>query len=429
MKRRSIYRKILILALCLNIVAILFFAYRELDNSIPDSIKIIVGENEEFDFSLPIEGSLTGDNINVISVNNKKVPSNLIKLDLNKPFSIKSEEKGSYTIQLKLFGFLNFKKVKVGVIDNMELIPAGNSIGIYIETKGVMVLGTGVINGADGLNYEPSLNKLRTGDYITAVNDVEINSKEELIKEIQKSQGKDIKFTVRRDDVMTQYMVSPVKTIDGDYKIGAWIRDNTQGIGTLTFISKDGQFGALGHGITDVDTNLIMEIEKGYLYNADIMTIVKGREGSPGELIGLINQNDDNKIGEITKNTNQGIFGKITKNSVSISNYNALPIGLKQDVKLGPAVILSCVDNEVKEYNIEIEKIDLNSASPNKGMVIKIKDKALIDKTGGIVQGMSGSPIIQDGKIIGAVTHVFIQDSTKGYGTFIENMINNLEEN
>jgi stage IV sporulation protein B len=429
MHRKTVYRRILILALCLNMLVLLFFTYKELDDSIPDSIKIIVGEDENFNFNLPIEGSISGEDIDVISVNNKTVPSDLIKFNLNKPFSLKSAQKGSYTIQLKLFGFLNFKEVKLGVIDKMDLVPSGSPIGIYIETNGVMVLGTGVINGEDGLNYEPALNKLRTGDYITAVNDIEINTKDQLIEEIQSCDGKDIKFTVRRDDIFTQYMVSPVKTSDGDYKIGAWIRDNTQGIGTLTFITPDGQFGALGHGITDVDTSLIMEIEKGFLYNADIMTIVKGREGVPGELIGLINQSDNDKIGEITKNTNQGIFGKINENYVTASSDNSLPVGLKQEVKLGPATILSSVDNEIKEYNIEIEKVDLNSSSPNKGMVIKITDEELIAKTGGIVQGMSGSPIIQNGKIIGAVTHVFIQDSTKGYGTFIENMINNLEEN
>ncbi len=386
MHRKTVYRKILILALCLNLLVLLFFTYKELDDSIPDSIKIIVGEDENFSFNLPIEGSISGEDIDVISVNNKTVPSDLIKLNLNKPFSIKSDQKGSYTIQLKLFGFLNFKEVKLGVIDKMDLIPSGSPIGIYIETNGVMVLGTGVINGEDGLNYEPALNKLRTGDYITAVNDIEINTKEQLIEQIQKCEGKDIKFTVRREDVLTQYMVSPVKTSDGDYKVGAWIRDNTQGIGTLTFITPDGQFGALGHGITDVDTSLIMEIEKGFLYNADIMTIVKGREGVPGELIGLINQSDNDKIGEITKNTNQGIFGKINGNYVTANSDRSLPVGLKQEIQLGPATILSSVDNEIKEYTIEIEKVDLNSSSPNKGMVIKITDEELISKTGGIVQ-------------------------------------------
>ncbi len=429
MHRKSVYRKILILLLCINIAVLLFFTYKELDDRIPDKIKIVKGENENFDFNLPFKGDFVSDNAEVISVNNEKVPTGQIKLDLNKPFTLKLTETGEYVINLKLFGFLNFKQVELGVIDSVKLLPSGNPIGIYVETDGVMVLGTGVINASDGLNYEPALNKLKTGDYITAVNNKSIRNKEELINEIQKCNGEDLKIDIRRDDKDIQYSITPIKTADGEYKIGAWIRDNTQGIGTLTFVTQDGEFGALGHGITDIDTSLIMEINKGVVYSADIMTIIKGRQGAPGELIGLINQSEKNKIGDIIKNTNQGIFGKINDNYKITSNKGYISIGLKQEVVLGPATILSCVGNEVKEYDIEIEKIDLNSSSPNKGMVIRISDEELLSVTGGIVQGMSGSPIIQNGKIIGAVTHVFIQDSTKGYGTFIENMIINLEEN
>jgi stage IV sporulation protein B len=429
MKRKSFYRKILIILLCVNLVVILFFAYRELDNSIPDKIKIMVGEDEDFNFNLPFQGDFISENIGVISVNNKKVPTNQIKLNLNKPFTLNSSQKGEYKISLKLFGFLTFKEIELGVIDTMELMPSGNPIGIYVETDGVMVLGTGVINASDGLNYEPALNKLKSGDYITSVNDMEINNKEDLIKAIQNCEGEDLKIDVRREEELIQYLISPVKTANGEYKIGAWIRDDTQGIGTMTFITQDGEFGALGHGITDIDTSLIMQIEHGYIYSADIMTIIKGRQGAPGELIGLINQSETNKIGNIIKNTNQGIFGTINGNFKNNNQKGFLPIGLKQEIEEGPATILSCVDNEVKEYDIMIEKVDINSSSPNKGMVISITDDVLLDLTGGIVQGMSGSPILQNNKIIGAVTHVFIQDSTKGYGTFIENMINNLEDN
>jgi len=428
MRKKSIYRRVLILALCINITVLFYFTYRYMDSSVPDSIKIMVGENEKFNFKLPMEGSVTSGDVDVLSVDNKTVPKGLIKLDLGKPFTIKSSSTGNYKIHLKLFGLFNFKEVNLGVIDEKEVIPCGNPIGIYIETDGIMVLGTGVINAADGLNYEPALNKLKTGDYITKINDTTIHNKEELIEEIQHCDGKDIKVTLRRDDKITEYKITPVKTADGEYKIGAWIRDNTQGIGTLTFITKDGQFGALGHGITDIDTSLLMEIERGYLYNADIMTIIKGKQGVPGELIGLINQNEDDKIGNIVKNTNQGIFGEINNGFVRANTHDALPVGLKQEIKIGPATILSCVENQIKEYKINIDKIDLNSQSPNKGMVISITDSELIKKTGGIVQGMSGSPIIQNGKIIGAVTHVFIQDSTKGYGTFIENMLNNISD-
>lgn len=429
MKRRSMYRLILFILFILNLVGIAIFGYIKINNIIPDNIKIMVDENEKFNFNLPLSASFSDENIGVINVNNKTVPANEIKLNLNKPFTLQSSETGNYTIVLKLFGIINFKEINLGVIDSYELIPSGNPIGIYIETNGVMVLGTGVISGADGLNYEPSLNKLKSGDYITAINGQVMNNKEELIEAILNCNGEDLNVSVRRNEESIQYMIKPIKAATGEYKIGAWIRDNTQGIGTLTFVTKDGKFGALGHGITDIDTSLIMEIEEGSIYKADIMTIVKGRQGAPGELIGVINQSEKYKIGNINKNTNQGIYGSINGNNDLISKNEAIPIGLKQDIKLGNATILSCVDNVVKEYDIVIEKIDLNSQSPNKGMVISIVDEDLINLTGGIVQGMSGSPIIQDNKIIGAVTHVFIQDSTKGYGTFIENMIHNLSDN
>lgn len=428
MRRKYTYKKILWIILALNLLALIFFAYKELDSSIPDKIKIIAGKNQEFSFNLPFQANFKSNDVGVISVNNKSVPTDQIKLDLNKPFTLKADSTGKYTLTVKLFGFLNFKQVELGVIDPMELIPSGSPIGIYVETDGVMVLGTGVISGGDGLNYEPALNKLKSGDYITSVNQVTVKNKSDLIKIIQDCKGEDLQLKVRRNNKYVDYSITPVKNTAGEYKIGAWIRDNTQGIGTMTFTTQDGQFGALGHGITDVDTSLIMQIEKGYIYSADIMTIIKGRKGVPGELIGLINQTDKYKIGQIDKNTSQGIYGKISGNYVTQNSLGAMPVGLKQEIHTGAATILCCVDNQVKEYSINIDKIDINSSSPNKGMVIRITDEALLQLTGGIVQGMSGSPILQNGKIIGAVTHVFIQDSTKGYGTFIENMIGNLEK-
>lgn len=430
-KRKSTYRLLLFILICINLVGIFVYSYIKLDKTIPDNIRILVGEKENFNFKLPISADFVEDNVGVLQIDNKMVSANKIKLDLNKPFTLHSSDTGSYKINLKLFGFLSFKQIELGVIDTLEVIPSGNSIGIYIETDGVMVLGTGVVTGADGLNYEPSLNKLKSGDYILAINQKQVHSKEEVMEEISNitkdNQDRKLNIRIRRNMEELDYMIEPIKTASGEYKIGAWIRDNTQGIGTLTFITKDGKFGALGHGITDVDTSLIMEMEEGSIYKADIMTIVKGKKGTPGELIGAISQNEKFRLGSIKKNTELGIYGEV-KTEVLDSISAPIPIGLKQEVQYGPATILSCVDNTVKEYNILIEKIDINSSSLNKGMVIHIVDEELIEKTGGIVQGMSGSPIIQNGKIIGAVTHVFIQDSTKGYGTFIENMIYTLEK-
>ena len=246
-------------------------------------------------------------------------------------------------------------------------------------------------------------------------------------EEIQKSQGSDIRITLRRNGEIITTRITPIKSVSGKYQIGTWIRDDTQGIGTLTFISTNGHFGALGHGITDIDTGRLMEIGKGTIYDAQIISIVKGKEGEPGEIIGMIRQNEKNKIGSITDNTSQGIFGDMNHKYKIKDEYKPLKIGFKQEVKTGKAYIRCMVDGAIADYKIDIQKIDISNSNHSKGLVIKITDERLLNITGGIVQGMSGSPIIQNDKIIGAVTHVFIQDSTKGYGTFIENMVNKLE--
>lgn len=421
------YRIILILLLVINIGAIFFMGYRTLDGQVPSEIKILVGREEEFDFSVPLVASLLTSDVDVFSVNNQSVNKNKVDIDFNKPFTILSEKTGTYSLDLTLFGVIKFKQIKLDVIDTIELVPSGEPIGIYVKTDGVMVLGTSVITSMDGMNYEPTVNRLKPGDYITAINGLELSGKKQLIEEIQKSEGNAITLTIRRENEIVDISVEPIETAIGEYKIGTWIRDDTQGIGTLTFVTTDHQFGALGHGITDVDTSLLMEVCGGDVYTAEIMSIVKGKNGSPGELIGLINQSEKFKVGQIERNTNQGIFGDVSLNSKAVTTSGSLPIGLKQDVTLGKASIRCNVDGVVSDYDISIEKIDRSNSQLSKGLVIKITDERLLAMTGGIVQGMSGSPIIQNGKIIGAVTHVFIQDSTKGYGTFIENMIRNLD--
>lgn len=424
-KRR--YRKFLILLLIVNIVAIVYLGYYTVKTQVPSEIKILVGQEEEFDFSVPLVASLFTSDVDVFRVNHQSVDTTKFNIDFNRPFTILSEKTGTYSIDLTLFGVIKFKEIKLDVIDTVELVPSGEPIGIYVKTDGVMVLGTSVITSIDGMNCEPASNKLKSGDYITEIDGRAVRGKEELISAIQESQGKTMVFTIRRDNEVTKVAIDPIETAIGEFKIGTWIRDDTQGIGTLTFVTTDHQFGALGHGITDVDTSLLMEVCDGDVYTAEIMSIVKGKNGSPGELIGLINQNEKFRIGTIERNTNQGIFGDVILTSEKAKAKGALPIGLKQDVKIGAAIIRCNVDGQIRDYSIDIEKIDKSNSQLSKGLVIKITDDQLLNMTGGIVQGMSGSPIIQDGKIIGAVTHVFIQDSTKGYGTFIENMIRNLD--
>ena len=215
--------------------------------------------------------------------------------------------------------------------------------------------------------------------------------------------------------------LEPVLTQEENYKLGIWVRDNTQGIGTMTYVDEKGRFGALGHGISDTDTGELLDVSGGELYQAQIVSIIRGAQGVPGELSGYIEYEDEKKIGTIEKNTDIGIFGQIFSDT-QISGEK-VKIGYKQEVKKGKAQILMQLEGKVEYYDIEITDIYSSQQDTNKSFQIQVTDPELLAKTGGIVQGMSGSPILQDGKLIGAVTHVFVQDSSKGYGIFIENML------
>ena len=229
---------------------------------------------------------------------------------------------------------------------------------------------------------------------------------------------------VVRDGENIPVSLTPVKDTEGKYRLGIWVRDDTQGIGTLTYVDKNGRFGALGHGISDVDTGSLLKIGQGRLYQAEILGIQKGTSGNPGELAGLIRYEPGKVIGSVSQNSEKGIYG-IYSGSTSAVNLQKMEIAYKQELETGPASVLCCVDGTVKEYEAEITKIDMNHEDSNKSFVIHITDPDLLDLTGGIVQGMSGSPVIQNGKFVGAVTHVFVQDAATGYGIFAETMVEN----
>lgn len=304
-----------------------------------------------------------------------------------------------------------------------KVIPGGFTIGIYVETKGVLVLGTQAITSVDGLNYEPAKNILRAGDYITQVGMIPIENKRELIKVLNTTKGKSTVFYLMRDGKRVKVRLKPIEVKeDKSYKIGAWVRDDTQGLGTMTYIDGD-NFGALGHGISDMDTEEKMDIKKGALYKADVFSIQKGKKGTPGEIIGQITYSDLNKMGEIKNNTKYGIYGTINGRNLENINREEMEVGTKEEVKRGKAYIRSYIDGSCRDYEIRIEEIDKSDENMLKGMKITITDERLLAQTNGIVQGMSGSPIIQNGKLIGAVTHVFVNDPQKGYGIFIEHML------
>ena len=256
-----------------------------------------------------------------------------------------------------------------------------------------------------------------------AANGSAVTRKEELVSEVGASAGEPVVLKVERDGNLTELLVQPVLDKKGSYKLGLWVRDDTQGIGTLTYMDENGNYGALGHGISDVDTGTLLNLSGGTLYHTDILSVVKGLKGSPGEMTGVIRYQSSEVLGTIEKNTTSGIFGRITKDQGIFQQGELVETAYKQDVTTGPAVLLSAVGDSVRAYSIQIEKVNLAGSDPNKSMVISVTDPELLNLTGGIIQGMSGSPILQNGKLIGAVTHVFVQDSARGYGIFIENML------
>lgn len=311
--------------------------------------------------------------------------------------------------------------------DNNTVLLGGMPVGIYMETDGVMVLSTEKIKGTDGMEYEPAVHAVETGDYITAVNHHTVEGKADLLEEVGHIDGEDVILTLRRGDEIIDTKVSPVEYEAGQYRLGIWVRDNVQGLGTITFLTEQSRFGALGHGISDADTNMLMSIGGGRIYRTSIQDITKGYSGSPGTMEGIIVYNKYNILGSIDKNTEAGIYGSVDKIDELFEEQIPIETATRDEIKTGDATIRCFIDNEVKEYDIQVTEIDKNSAEINKGLVIQVTDPELLDKTGGIIQGMSGSPIIQNGKLIGAVTHVFVQDSTKGYGIFIDNMLKQIE--
>ncbi len=332
-----------------------------------------------------------------------------------------------YTISYKYLGIFPMKETKVELREPVSVIPGGTPIGIYLETKGILIVGTGTVTGADGLNYEPALRIVQGGDYIRAVNGKEISEKEELIEAINNCGGEQVVLDLDRDGEMIQVRLDAVPAKEGGYKLGIWVRDNTQGIGTLTFVTESGDFGALGHGINDVDTGILLEPSEGKLYDTTIVNIHKGKEGTPGELSGMIRYRESYECGIISENTEAGIFGSVNEHLMQKVDASPLEVGYKQEVTTGEAWIRSSVSGEVKDYRAEIVEVHRNEEDVNKGIILEVTDPELLSLTGGIVQGMSGSPIIQNGKIVGAVTHVFVQDSAKGFGIFIENMLEHVE--
>ena len=383
---------------------------------IPASIRIKAGSEQELSLNVPVMGEI---------YSSYREKEEVIPVNLSRPVTVMANRMQEYTMDVKLFGVIPFKTVNVQVIPDKMLVPAGVPIGIYVKTDGILVIAQGDFEGMDHTRKEPAKHLLQAGDYILKADEQEVASKADFTKKISESGGRDMVLTIRREEEIFDIKVHPEQNVNGEYKLGIWIRDNAQGVGTMTYLDEDASFGALGHGINDTDTALLMEVKGGSLYKTEIIAIKKGQGGTPGELTGVIDYNLSNKIGTIDTNSVEGIFGTVDLKGADTVSREAMPIGLKQDVEPGKAQILCCVDGEKipKSYDVNIKAVHLDHDNINRGIELEVTDAALLEQTGGIVQGMSGSPILQNGKIVGAVTHVLVNDPTRGYGIFIENML------
>ena len=438
-KQEKKYRFFLWMLLLAGVAGIFLTLYFSYLNKIPSQIRIRAGVEQEFNFRVPVSGEIyrtpqeAAPVATVTDLSEEEQEAYLLAMEEEKAKSIhvdfahtvkfRANEIDAYQMELKLFGVLPYKQVDVEVIQDKLLIPSGMPIGIYVKTDGVLVVGIGEFESSGGDNVSPAKYVLQKGDYILKCNGEAVENKKQFISMVEDSAGEDMVLTIRRNNEVTDVMINADKNRMEEWKLGIWIRDNAQGIGTMTYEGADSTFGALGHGINDVDTSILMNLEEGTLYKTEIVGITRGANGAPGELTGYIEYDSENVIGEITENTAAGIFGICDEELMENSVYDPIPIALKQEISLGPAQIICSVSGEPEFYDVEIVEVNLDQENVNRGLVIRVVDEKLLTLTGGIIQGMSGSPIIQNGKLAGAVTHVLVNDSTKGYGIFIEEML------
>lgn len=314
--------------------------------------------------------------------------------------------------------------------ENADIVyPVGQIVGVYTECKGVFVIDTCEIETENGTFINPSKGVLQTGDYILEVNGIELCEKEDLTHAIEESKGQKLDLMIARGENTFIEGVVPVLSKSGKYMLGLWIKDDLAGVGTICYVDEAGEFAALGHGMGDGETKELLSVKGGDIYLSKLIGIEKGEKGNPGEVKGVIYYGETNHLGELDTNSGEGIYGTLNKDVFNSykRTINACEVGSSHEIEIGKAKIISDVSGSRKEYDIEITYVDYLASNSNKGLHIEVIDTELLELTGGIIQGMSGSPIIQDGKLVGAVTHVLVNDPTRGYGIFIENMLDTAE--
>ena len=384
--------------------------------SIPENVMLLQGEHYSIKTLLGINITTKQENYETVEVS-----SNL---------SESATKVGKINYKLNLFGIVPLKEITVNVIPKTYVVPLGDAVGLKLYTSGVLVVGMGEIEGVGNVKYKPYENSgIEEGDRIIAINNNTVTCTADLINEVNKSKGNSVNVQYIRDEDTIETSIIPAKGSDNKYKLGLWVRDAAAGVGTVSFYEPETKtFAALGHGIQDIDTGKLLKIAKGDFVTTKIISITKGKKGTPGKIQGSIE--NSTTIGKVGKNTEFGVFGTLNNTTIlNINKNDAIEVASRDEIKEGKATIISTVeDGNKKEYEIEIEKIYRNNNENNKSMLVKVTDKELLEKTGGIVQGMSGSPIIQNNKLVGVLTHVLVGEPEIGYAVFADLMIKQSRE-
>ena len=413
--KKDFFRKLIGGILLVSLIAICFVKPIQEYLHIPTHITLFEGQQVDIGKAVPVSASIdSNQSIVALSQDGQKV-------------SLHAKEQGKNEMFLELAG-LPVKKVDVNVLKDFKVVPGGQSIGVKLNTLGVLVVGHHLVTTTEGKVSPGELAGIQVGDIITEINGQKIEKMSDVAPFVQEAgqSNQPLKIIVTRENGKIETELMPQKEKgEENFKLGLYIRDSAAGIGTMTFYHPESKkYGALGHVISDMDTKKPIIVDDGQIVKSTVTSIEKGSNGNPGEKLARFSS-DKEVIGNIKRNSPYGIFGELNRDMKNGVVDEPMPIALSHQVKEGPAKILTVVeDDEVKLFDIEIVSTIPQKFPATKGMVIKITDQELLGKTGGIVQGMSGSPIIQDGKVIGAVTHVFVNDPTSGYGVHIEWMLN-----
>ena len=377
--------------------------------------------------SLPDKMIVTYEDI--LNVNAADEYSSFIDLELPKNINVAANGELTDTVMsVKLFNIFTIKKVPVRLLTDTDVYVGGETVGFNLLSEGVICVGSNSVATKDGTKEPIKESGLKEGDAILKIEDIEIENIDDVdrIINLPSFAGKQVTLTIKRGDEQQDIEITPVfDVLSQKYKLGLWVRNSASGVGTLTYVKQsDFRFGAVGHPIVDSSLGDNFDVESGNIYKCRLLGIKKGEKNSPGEIKSTINLSDD-AIGLADTNCKYGVYGNILNKSVIDAGRTAT-LGGRLGVKLGDAKIYCALDNEgVKAYDVKIIKANKQNQADDKSMTIKITDKELLEKTGGIIQGMSGSPIVQNGKVVGAITHVFVNDPTRGYGVYIDWMVDN----